>query len=95
MKKVKIRMKSLSASPDGILHADRVYIVDIKKAKELVEAGAAEYVEKLIETAIQPQPENAAIQYPRHTGGGWYVLSNGEKVQGKDEAIKAQKELEG
>ena len=32
--------------------------------------------------------------YPKHTGGPWYELSNGEKVNGKDNAIKAQKELE-
>lgn len=31
--------------------------------------------------------------FPKHTGGGWYELSNGEKVQGKDEAIEAQSEL--
>jgi len=31
--------------------------------------------------------------FPKHTGGGWYELSNGEKVQGKDEAITAEKEL--
>lgn len=31
--------------------------------------------------------------YPKSTGGGWYSLSNGEKVQGKDEAIEAQNEL--
>lgn len=32
-------------------------------------------------------------KYPKHTGGGWYELSNGEKVQGKDESIEAQNEL--
>lgn len=31
--------------------------------------------------------------FPKHTGGGWYELSNGEKMQGKDEAIEAQNEL--
>lgn len=31
--------------------------------------------------------------YPKHTGGGWYELSNGEKIQGKDEAIAAENEL--
>jgi hypothetical protein len=30
--------------------------------------------------------------FPKHTGGGWYELSNGDKVQGKDEAKKAEKE---
>lgn len=34
-----------------------------------------------------------SYQEPKHVGGGWYQLSNGEKVQGKDEAIEAEKEL--
>lgn len=25
----------------------------------------------------------------KHVGGGWYLLPNGEKVQGKDEAVEA------
>jgi len=29
--------------------------------------------------------------FPKHVGGGWYELSNGERVQGKDEAIEAEK----
>lgn len=33
------------------------------------------------------------IEFPKHTGGGWYLLSNGEKVQGKDEAVEAEKAL--
>lgn len=33
--------------------------------------------------------------FPTHTGGGWYELSNGEKVQGKDTAIEAEKALKG
>lgn len=31
--------------------------------------------------------------FPKHTGGGWYELSNGEKVKGKDEAVKAENQL--
>lgn len=29
-------------------------------------------------------------KFPKHTGGGWYELSNGEKVQGKEEAEKLE-----
>lgn len=32
-------------------------------------------------------------EYPQHVGGGYYVLSNGERVRGKDDAFKAEKEL--
>lgn len=31
--------------------------------------------------------------FPKHTGGGWYKLSNGEKVKGKEAAQKAESEL--
>lgn len=31
--------------------------------------------------------------FPKHLGGSWYELSNGEKVQGKVNAQKAQKKL--
>jgi hypothetical protein len=33
--------------------------------------------------------------YPVSTGGGWYQLSNGEKIQGKAEAIEAEENLKG
>ena len=33
------------------------------------------------------------IEYPKHIGGGYYELSNGEKVKGKDEALKAEEAL--
>lgn len=50
------------------------------------------------EAELEPEPETEAesaeesteldvAQY--HTGGGWYELPNGEKVQGKDKAIAA------
>lgn len=28
--------------------------------------------------------------FPKHVGGGWYELSNGERVQGKEEAEKLE-----
>lgn len=42
----------------------------------------------------QPKQDPLEISdYPKHTGGGWYELSNGEKTQGKDEAVAAENEL--
>lgn len=32
-------------------------------------------------------------EFPKHTGGGYYELSNGEKVKGKEAAEKAENEL--
>lgn len=34
-------------------------------------------------------------EWPKHLGGGWYMLPNDEKVQGKEEAMEAMKALEG
>ena len=31
--------------------------------------------------------------FPKHAGGGWYELSNGDKVQGKDSALEAEAAL--
>lgn len=33
--------------------------------------------------------------YPKHSGGGWYTLSSGEKVHGKKAAAKAEAKLGG
>lgn len=33
-------------------------------------------------------------EYPFHKGGGYYELSNGEQVRGKEDAIEAQKEID-
>jgi hypothetical protein len=40
-----------------------------------------------------PKGESDESEFPKHTGGAWYELSNGEKIQGKDEAITAEAEL--
>jgi len=33
------------------------------------------------------------VDYPKHTGAGWYELSNGETVRGKEKAMKAEEDL--
>lgn len=52
----------------------------------------------LVEEDNEPEnnsPEvDAKETYPVHTGGGYYTLSNGEKVQGKDKAEAAEKALQ-
>lgn len=37
--------------------------------------------------------ESEKRDYPIHEGAGWYLLSNGEKVRGKDNALEAEEEL--
>lgn len=38
--------------------------------------------------------ESPEIEFPKHVGGGYYELSNGEKVKGKEEAFASEKELQ-
>lgn len=38
-------------------------------------------------------PDEEEVEYPLHKGGGNYVLSNGDKVKGKEDAIKAEEAL--
>lgn len=40
-----------------------------------------------------PKGEIDESEFPKHTSGAWYELSNGEKIQGKDEAIAAEAAL--
>lgn len=40
------------------------------------------------------EKKQESVEFPKHTGGGWYELSNGEKVQGKDEALEEQAKLD-
>lgn len=37
--------------------------------------------------------EGSGSEFPKHTGGGWYELSNGEKVQGQEAAETAEAKL--
>jgi len=37
------------------------------------------------------EKSNNESEFPKHTGGGWYELSDGQKIQGKEEAIAAMK----
>lgn len=49
--------------------------------------------DKLLEET-EDQGKDDKNEYPKHIGGGYYELSNSEKIKGKEEAIIAQKELE-
>jgi hypothetical protein len=63
-----------------------------KVGKPLIEQLGVESEEayQQPETSNEPSQES---EFPKHAGGPWYVLSNGEKIQGKEEAIAAEAEL--
>ncbi|MFE3573712.1 hypothetical protein [Lysinibacillus sp. NPDC059133] len=41
----------------------------------------------------QEETKEQALEFPKHTGKGYYELSNGTKVKGKEEAIEAENAL--
>ncbi|OXS70230.1 hypothetical protein B1B04_18895 [Lysinibacillus sp. KCTC 33748] len=41
----------------------------------------------------QEEPREQVSEFPKHTGKGYYELSNGTKVKGKEEAIEAENAL--
>lgn len=56
-------------------------------------AKAKDGYEKQVKPPVEKAEDKKEVEFPKHTGGGWYVLSNGEKIRGEDEAIAAEKEL--
>lgn len=72
-----------------------------RKGENEVEKGALDHVSSCrmitkdqVKTTVIESKDTEKREHPIHEGGGWYLLSNGEKVRGKDKANKAQKELE-
>lgn len=64
------------------------------QAIRLCKAGIAHPLkEKDIETQVERPNETANKNYPRHKGGGYYILSNGDQVRGKEKAQKAERQL--
>lgn len=50
--------------------------------------------EDSVEEAIEDEEKEEALEeFPYHKGGGYYVLSNGETVKGKEQAIAEEAEL--
>lgn len=64
--------------------------LDEKRAKELASAENARN-ESLIVQVVQPEEVEV---FPKHSGGGHYVLSDGSKAQGKEAAEEAQAKLD-
>jgi hypothetical protein len=81
----RIKMKTISAGPDGAMEAGKVYPVSNEIAQSLVNGGYAEYVEDLkLEKAInQEELEKALHPEAKHLGGGWYEYK-GEKMRKAD-----------
>lgn len=65
------------------------------RAAKLKTVGLVADMSVVAETATIEPPEKAVMPglKPKHIGGGWYELPNGEKVRGKEEAEEAMERL--
>lgn len=67
--------------------------LDYNKAKKLIDRGYAVAVgENKAKTREKATIAPGETREPKHVGGGWYELPNGERVKGKDEADRRMKE---
>jgi len=66
-----------------------------KEALNMIENGKAKPVKsENVETQSAPKAEeDQSNEYPKHKGGGWYELSNGETVKKKSKAVKKERKL--
>lgn len=65
-----------------------------KRKEALIAAVTDEGALEKVETDSDEVAEVTSTRYPKHNGGGWYELSNGETVQGKDAALEAEAKLQ-
>ncbi|PEZ85188.1 hypothetical protein CN374_25805 [Bacillus cereus] len=61
---------------------------------DMYESNDSERIAFLVEKGFLQENQKAS-KFPKHAGGGWYELSNGDKIQGKDEALEAEQSLRG
>lgn len=90
---MKLRMiKSVAGAERGINFAYGLgEIIDIESvgARSLLKAKYAVPVKEEKEKAVQKKSLEKKIV---HVGGGWYELPNGERIRGKENALRAKKE---
>ena len=92
-----IKMLKTSASAAGVFLTDRKYTVGIEVSEEtannFIKIGAAVEAGSTVRIDKVDEQESSAEDLLVHKGAGWYELPNGEKIQGKDEALKKLEEL--
>lgn len=70
-------------------------VAEVEEGAEEVKAEVQEEPEAEEEVGAEEEVEEIEVkEFPAYHGGGYYILSNGEKVQGKEAAKQAQAELE-
>lgn len=61
---------------------------------DMYESNDSQRIAFLVEQGFLQENQKTS-KFPKHAGGGWYELSNGDKIQGKDEAVEAEQSLRG
>lgn len=64
------------------------------RAEDLANGHNVRNEQLIVEVMVKEAPkQDSEGEFPKHLGGGHYELSNGEKVQGKEKAIEAERVL--
>lgn len=92
---MRARLKDPYTGPAGRFEAGRVVTdqqIPRDQLQAMIDAGCADAVGvRPVEQAVRKPPETADIKHepeaaPKHVGGGWYEMPDGERVRGKEAA---------
>lgn len=72
----------------------RAKVLNDARVIKLVEVTQAISSSDQTKADVDQKDDQVLETYPKHTGGGYFELSNGEKVQGKENAVEKQQELD-
>lgn len=97
---MRVLMHTKLANAERSAQPGQVIDVDPREGQALIDGGYAEEAADEPETESKPEasaePESGdEPEFPIHRGAGWYELSDGSTVRGKDEAQQAEAELGG
>lgn len=70
------------------------YVADEERVQYLTEQGYADGATEVASSVSNPDEKSELDEFPKHVGGGFYELPNGEKVKGKETAEEAMKKLQ-
>lgn len=82
---MQIRITRSSAGPHGAFNKGAV----LKVGQDIDKQVALQFLNGGLAVAVADVGVETA-EFPVHTGGGWYRLSDGRKVQGKEAAEAAE-----
>lgn len=79
----------------GYIHHQDEKPTELTSRQKNMEANAARRDKDIADnlSAIEEIPTESSETFPKHAGGPWYELSNGERVRGKEAAEEAQAKL--